>query len=173
MTGNRGVLSLEHSFEKTIHVISSERWDKCTHLVNHTAKRPNVRFQVIRLIFPHFRTCIIGSSSLGVKQSLFGNFRNVQVPELSGAVFVKKNVGAFHIAVQNFQIVKSLEASNNLDKNFPNVLLFQKLFLGLAFADSLEDISVICKLHHNATVKLKVKCTYQSELLGSSKNAYL
>jgi hypothetical protein len=45
------------------------------------------------------------------------------------------------------------------------------LFLVLAFTDSLEHITVIGKLHHNATVK--VADAYQSELLGSSKNAYL
>ncbi len=47
------VLPFKNFLEKAIHIIGSERRHQSAHLINHAAKAPNVRFQVVGLIFPH------------------------------------------------------------------------------------------------------------------------
>lgn len=49
----RRVLPFKNFLEKAIHIISSKWGHQCAHLINHAAKAPNVRFQVVGLIFPH------------------------------------------------------------------------------------------------------------------------
>lgn len=46
--------------------------------------------------------------------------------------------------------MKGLEASDDLDDYLPNVLFLHELFVVLAFANALEDISVVTVVHHNA-----------------------
>jgi hypothetical protein len=53
VTWNRRVLAFEHSFEETVHIVCAEGWHQLAHFIDNTAKRPNVRLQVIRLIFPN------------------------------------------------------------------------------------------------------------------------
>lgn len=53
--------------------------------------------------------------------------------------------------MQNIESVKALEAMQNLYKNIPNLFLFKKLFLFLLFDDLLVKVSVVKKLHDDAT----------------------
>ena len=53
--------------------------------------------------------------------------------------------------MQNVQLVERLQAADNLDHDFPDVLLLHELLVVLALTDALENISIIRKLHHNTT----------------------
>lgn len=52
VTWDRRVLTFEHSFEETVHIVCAEGRHQLAHFIDNAAKRPNVRLQVIRLIFP-------------------------------------------------------------------------------------------------------------------------
>jgi hypothetical protein len=106
------------------------------------------------LVFPDFWTGIVRCASLGIKQTLFGNFGNVQIAKLRGLVLVKENISALHVSVENLHVVECLKAFDNLDDDLPNVLFLHKLLGLLALADSLEAVSVVCELHHD-TAKLE------------------
>ena len=47
--------------------------------------------------------------------------------------------------------MESLEALDHLYDDFPDVLLLHELLIVLAFADALEDVSIVSKFHHNTT----------------------
>ena len=49
--------------------------------------------------------------------------------------------------------MESLEPSDNLYNDFPYMLLFYELLIGLTFANALENVSVVGKLHHDAIKK--------------------
>jgi len=45
--------------------------------------------------------------------------------------------------------VEGLEATHNLNNDFPDVLLLNELLVVLAFADSLEYVAIVSVLHHD------------------------
>ena len=71
--------------------------------------------------------------------------------------------------------MEGLEATHNLNNDFPDVLLLNELLVVLAFADSLEYIAIVSVLHHDTVQKIFImisdNLTYQSEFEGSSKKA--
>jgi len=71
--------------------------------------------------------------------------------------------------------VEGLEATHNLNNDFPDVLLLNELLVVLAFADSLEYVAIVSVLHHDTVQKIFImisdNLTYQSEFEGSSKKA--
>ena len=71
--------------------------------------------------------------------------------------------------------MEGLEATHNLNNDFPDVLLLNELLVVLAFADSLEYIAIVSVLHHDTVQKIfnmiSDNLTYQSEFEGSSKKA--
>lgn len=170
MTWDRRILAFKYSFKKSIHVICSERRHELTHFINYTSKRPNVWFQIVWLIFPDLRWCVVGSSSLCVKQAFFGNFGYIKVSELRSTIFVQKYVCWLHISVQYFELMERFQTFNYLNQYLPDVFLFHVHFVSLAIANSLKYVSIIGILHDDTRVTIT---TYHSELLASSKNAYL
>jgi len=94
-----GVFAFYYHFVKALHVVGSKWWDKCTHLIQNTSKRPDVTLAIIRHVFPHFRGSVVRGSSLGVAKSFFYNFRYIQVSKFRLHVFEQKNVRTFHIPV--------------------------------------------------------------------------
>ena len=52
--------------------------------------------------------------------------------------------------MQDFALVKYLEASNDLDEDVPNFLLLDVGLSFLVVTDLLKHVSVVCILHHQA-----------------------
>ena len=50
--------------------------------------------------------------------------------------------------------MKSFQAADHLDNDLPDVLLLDKLFVILTFANSLKNIAIISEFHNNAVQKL-------------------
>lgn len=86
--GYRWELAFQHFFEQAVHVLCAERWHQGTHFINDAPKRPNIRLKIIGLIAPYLGTCVIGCSSLCVKQSFFCNLAHVEVSKLSRPVTI-------------------------------------------------------------------------------------
>jgi len=145
------VLTLEYSLKKTIHVISSEWRHKGAHLVDDAAEGPDIGFQIIGLIFPYLWARVVWCSCLSVKQAFLCDFGNIKITEFGGGVLVQENVGALHVAMQDLELMKRLQALDDLDNNFPDVLLLHELLIVLALANPLEHISIVCIIHHDAT----------------------
>jgi hypothetical protein len=52
--------------------------------------------------------------------------------------------------VQDLHVVQGFQAFDNLNNNFPDVLLLHELLGLLALTDSLKAVAVVCEFHHNA-----------------------
>jgi hypothetical protein len=52
--------------------------------------------------------------------------------------------------VEDMQLVEGLETPYYLDHDLPDVLLLHELLVVLTFANALEDVTVVCELHHDA-----------------------
>tara|TARA_B110001450_G_C17647544_1_gene491863 strand:+ start:1551 stop:1778 length:228 start_codon:yes stop_codon:yes gene_type:complete len=63
-------------------------------------------------------------------------------------VSIEEYIGALHISMQDLAVMKSFEASDYLNKDVPNLLLFDVSFSLLVTANLLEDISIVSILHH-------------------------
>ena len=150
MAGNGRVLTSQYSFEQTIHVIRLKWWLQVAHLVSYAAERPNVRLKIVWLVFPHLRARVVRGARLRVQQALLGHLTHIQVAQLGCGVLIQEYVGTLHVAMEDVQLMKALETSDHLDHSLPNVLLLVVLLIVLILADSLENITIICKLHHNA-----------------------
>lgn len=74
MARNWRVTALQHSLEETVHVVGTEGWDQRAHLIQDATQRPDVRLQVIRLVFPDLWRSVVWCPRLGVEKSLFGHF---------------------------------------------------------------------------------------------------
>ncbi len=46
--------------------------------------------------------------------------------------------------------MQGFQATHHLNDDFPDVLLLHELFVVLTLANTLENVAVISKLHHNA-----------------------
>ena len=54
------------------------------------------------------------------------------------------------VTVHDLNIMKCLEPSNNLDKDFPYVSLKEVCPILLVVCDLLEEVTVVCELDHKA-----------------------
>jgi hypothetical protein len=79
MRGNVLVLPLEHLLVQATLVLGRKGWLQRAHLVDDLAQRPNVRLYVVGLILPHLGTGVVRRARLGVKESLLGHLRYIQV----------------------------------------------------------------------------------------------
>lgn len=174
---NSRILALYHFLVQALHIVGSKWRDERTHLVEHAAERPDVTFGIVRHVSPNLRTRIVRRSGLGITQSFFNNFGDVQITQFGLHISVKEDVGALHVSVQNLSVVKSLKSSYNLNEHVPDFLFFDVRFSFLIVADFLENVSVISILHDQAARKVIVReimiYTYHKELLLSSIKASL
>ena len=53
--------------------------------------------------------------------------------------------------MQYFEIMKTLQSFDYLDNNLPDVLFLHELLVVLALTDALKHVSIVCKLHDDAT----------------------
>lgn len=72
--GDRWILTFDDFVVETLHICSSKRWIQSAQLIEDTTHAPNIALIVIRLILPHFRTCIVRGPSLGMEKASLSNF---------------------------------------------------------------------------------------------------
>lgn len=90
---NMLVSSFQHCLEELSHFRCFKRHISSYRFVKNTPKRPNVTFYAIRLISPHFWTCIKWSASLSVVHTLsVSDFRNVHVSDLYMTISCQEDV---------------------------------------------------------------------------------
>ena len=77
--------------------------------------------------------------------------------------------------MENVHIVKGFETFHNLDEDAPDVILSEVCLLLLMLSDFLEEISIVCILHHNANMNVRYTLgsvqTYHKDEEGSSIKA--
>lgn len=77
-----------------LHIFRLERRFEHGHLIQNTSQRPYIRFGVIGLVVPHFRTGVVRGACLGFTKSFLGDFRDVHVAEFGGTVLIEEYIGA-------------------------------------------------------------------------------
>jgi hypothetical protein len=70
MIGNFRKASLEDFLVETLHIFCLEGRFERDHFVDHATKRPDITFDVIRLIFPDFRRGVVWGTCLSIVESL-------------------------------------------------------------------------------------------------------
>ena len=77
--------------------------------------------------------------------------------------------------MENIHVVKWFETFHNLDEDAPDVVLSEVCLLLLMLSDFLEEISIVCILHHNANMNVRYTLgaiqTYHKDEEGSSMKA--
>ena len=61
---------------------------------------------IIRLISPHFRTCVVRRSRLSVEQSLLGDLTDVHVSEFGRSILAQEDVGTLEVSVEDVDFVQ-------------------------------------------------------------------
>ena len=141
-------LALYHLLVKTLHVISAEGRNQSAHFVEHTAQRPYVTLGVVWHVAPNLWTRIVRSSCLCIAESFLNNFRDVEISKLGLHVLEQKEVCAFHISVEDAALMECPQSSYNLNKDIPDLFLLDVGLSLLIVTDFLENVSVVCILHH-------------------------
>lgn len=148
---NFRVVPPDNLLVQPLHVIRSKGWFECDHLVENTAQRPNVTFDVVWLIPPNLRASVVGRPGLGVVQAfLVSNFGHIHVSKQRLVVRGEKNVGTFEVSMHDAQVVKRLQPLDHLDEHFPNLLLVEVVARLLVLNDFLKEVTVVGVLHDNA-----------------------
>ena len=149
--GNSLKLPFNDPFEEPLHVISCKGGFEGNHFIDDTPEGPDVTFDVVRLVSPDFRTCVIGGTSLGVVEAfLVGYFGDIHVAELDLPVLIEKDVCALQVSVHNLKVVHGFQPPYDLDQNLPYLLLLKLPLLILLVRDLLEQVPKVCELHHYA-----------------------
>lgn len=150
--GDRRVKRGNHFPVQSVHVLGLEWRLQTSHLVEHDAERPNIRFEIVRTIFPDLWAGIIRRPCLRVKKafSRLDNFGNIEVGEFALAFAADQNVRALYIAVHYVEVVEGLEAAQALDERRPQLVLGEArapLGVGLNF---MKNVSFLAVLHDQA-----------------------
>jgi len=144
------VLTLYALLVKASHVVCSEGRHQRAHLVEDAAQGPDVTLGVVGHVSPHLRTGIVGCTSLSVTQALLYYFRDVEVSQLGLHVLEQKDVRALHVTMQNPSLVESVEATDDLNEDVPDLLLLEVGLSLLIVTDLLKYVAVISILHDQA-----------------------
>lgn len=118
--------------------------------IKDTPKRPNVTLAVVRLIIPNFRTSIIGSSRLRIKEACFGHFGNIHVAKASRAIFIEEKISGLDISVEHFQVVEFFESTHSSYRDAPDLLFSELVVVLFELRDFLKKVSVVSEVHHDA-----------------------
>jgi len=150
MCGDFRVNALKNLFVQACHVVGPERRPKRYSFIKNAPQRPDITLLIVRLVSPHFWTGIVWRTSLSIKKSFLGNFRNIHVTEFCRPILVQKDICAFQVTVENGGLMKSTQAPNNLNENAPNVLFLDVSLVFLVASNFLEKVPVIRIIHHDA-----------------------
>ena len=87
------VIALSDTLVQAGHVFSLEGQVQGRHLVRNTAQRPHIAFEVVGLIAPNLRACVIRRASLRViKAILTGQFGYIQIANLNNIVICEEDI---------------------------------------------------------------------------------
>ncbi len=154
-----------------LHVFASERRDQRAELVDEAAERPDVRAEVVGLVFPDFRRSVVGRACLGEEELALRDLRDVHVSDhRDGLVFAEEDVGAFDVSVDDVVVVQELEALRDLVQVLPDELLGQEGPLFAALLDELVEVPAFCVVRHDA--ELRCQLVEEGFAEGSSAEAY-
>jgi len=78
----------EHLLEKAVHVVGAERRLEGAHFVEDATEGPDVALGIVRLISPDLGRSVVGGPCLSVQETLFSNFRHIQVPQLDETISI-------------------------------------------------------------------------------------
>jgi len=135
---------LKNFLIEPLHIFSLKGWLKSNHLIDNTAQTPDITFDIIRFIFPNLRRGIIRCPCLSIVESFWvGDLRNIHVSKLSFHIVVQENISTFQVPVHNLYFVHSLQASDRLYEDLPNLTFFDISFIFFMLADFLENVSVV------------------------------
>ena len=131
-------------------VVGSEGRSQSGHFIDNTSQWPDVALRVIRSVIPHFRTCVVRSSSLCPGHPPFGNLWNIEVAQFVESIRCAENVSAFQISVEDVDVVKHLETSGHLNHCLPYFRLVETSSVLEVIINLLLEVPSIGYLHHNA-----------------------
>ena len=77
------------------------------------------------------------------------------------------------ITMNDLHIMKHFKTTSRLDEYFPNVILINEFLVFLTLLDQLEYVASICIFHYDTIINMKLKVSYHSMPLASSKKASL
>ena len=69
-------------------------------------------------------------------------------------VLVQENIGTFHVSMENIEVVETFQPFNYLNYDLPDVLFLHPMLGLVALTNTLENISIIGKLHNNAKLSV-------------------
>ena len=69
-------------------------------------------------------------------------------------VLVQENIGTFHVSMENIEVVEAFQPFNYLNYDLPDVLFLHPMLGLIALTNTLENISIIGKLHNNARLNV-------------------
>ena len=134
VTGRNGVIFASDDFSvEAFHGGSAEWRHLGDHFVEDAAEGPNVRPMIIRHVLPHLGASVVWRASLGSQHATLCDFAHIQVTELHDTFLRQKDVCTLDVSVANFQVVESLESSNDLNEVVPDGFLTDLFSLFLLF----------------------------------------
>ena len=141
------VFTLDNLLVKSLHIVGSEWWIQCAHLVEYAAEGPYVTLRVVWHVAPDFGTCVVWRSRLCVTETFLDNLGDIEIAEFGLHIAVEKYIGTLHISVQDFPVVQCFQSANYLNEYVPYFLFFDVCLSLLIATYFLEDIAVVSVLH--------------------------
>lgn len=149
MARNFRINTFHDSLIETLHVLGCEWWIQSNQFVQYAAQRPYIRLQIIWLILPDFRTCVIWSSCLSFQNSGLSNFGNIQITQFHHSIFREENIGTFDISMNNLLIMKRFQPQHHLVEDRPDVCLLSKPRGLFSIVNFCLQVTVVTVFHHN------------------------
>ena len=169
-------LSSYHFLEQSWHILCLKGWMKSYHFVYDTTKWPYVTLDIIRLVLPNLRTCIVRGPCLGIVEAfLVCNLWHIHVSKLHCEILIQENVSTLEISMHYVQVMHCSKPVGYLYQDWPHLWFIESLPNLLVISNLLKEVSIICKLHYDAKVLLDQSniSTYQRDFVFGSMNASL
>jgi hypothetical protein len=164
--GNLRVTPSQDLENQPLHGVGVESMTKRHHLIEDTAKGPNIRLLVVGLLLANLWRQIVWSSDgrLGTVISVLENSCNTEITDFNGPILVHKDVLSLEISMQDLPIVNVLDGKRHLDKPVEDLVLtvadFSNLFLVGYFG---VQVSPVCIVHDDAEAALIHKRLFVSD----------
>lgn len=131
--GNWGKLTSQDFENQSALVVGFKRMLQRAQLVQHAAKRPDIRLIVVGLLLTEFWRKVIGSANNCIRhfQRRLKLLSNPQIPNLDNVVLRQEHVDCLNVPVQNLVRMKVMNANAHLDEELPNSAFWQSTSLHL------------------------------------------
>mmetsp|Transcript_19813 Transcript_19813/g.55082 ORF Transcript_19813/g.55082 Transcript_19813/m.55082 type:complete len:276 (+) Transcript_19813:1787-2614(+) len=146
--GDRLVLPAEDAHHKRREVGGVEGVLEGRHLVQHTAKGPDIALVVVRLAVAELRGEVVGSSHRGLGKASWAaqHLGEAKVAELDLHFLRDKDVFCFDVTVEDVLLVEVLQGQEHLGCKVDNLGLREGL---LGALNMLEEAAIVGVLHHH------------------------